>query len=129
MLANWPEICRLMMDKMHETWSIAVVIYKLTMGFAVIGVIFGVFTQETFSAAECDDQLILRKKKAQHLLHHRKMCALYDKMGHTEGDAIDSKTFKEHVKNEDISHWLTALNYDTSDADLMFYLMDTNNDG
>merc|ERR1712087_467688 len=50
MLANWPPICRLMMESMHESWSIFALMYKLIMGVAVIGVIMGVFVQETFRA-------------------------------------------------------------------------------
>merc|ERR1712032_71388 len=85
MLGNWPPICRLMMETMYEPWSIFAIGYKLTMGFAVIGVIFGVFTQETFRAAETDDQLMLRKKKAQAQTHARKMRFFFEKMTFDNG--------------------------------------------
>ncbi|CAK0896479.1 unnamed protein product [Prorocentrum cordatum] len=42
MLANWPEICRFLMEEVHEIFGYFVVGYKLSIGFAVVGVINGV---------------------------------------------------------------------------------------
>merc|ERR1711920_24674 len=94
MLANWPPICRMMMKHMYEAWSFFVVAYKLTLGFAVVGVIMGVFTQETFRAVETDDQLLLRRKAAQSKMHSTKMSFIFDKMKCVfESDTIDMETF------------------------------------
>merc|ERR1712032_1605303 len=90
MLANWPPICRLMME-LWEPWSLIVIAYKLTMGFTVIGIIFGVFTQETFRAAETDDQLMVRKKKAQSKLHAKKMKFLFGKVKRDSRDSVASE--------------------------------------
>jgi hypothetical protein len=129
MLANWPPICRLMMETLHESWSVVVVIYKLTMGFGVIAVISGVFTQATFKAAESDDQLMLRSKAQQTAVHTRKMKMLFSKMTGGTNSEIDLRTFKAFLKDEDIKMWLKAMEYDTSDAALLFYLIDKNGDG
>jgi hypothetical protein len=133
MLANWPPICRLMMDTMHEPWSVFALCYKLVMGFAVIGVIFGVFTQETFRAAETDDMLLLKRKANQNKLHAMKMKNLFQMM---EGEGnedmsggIDVQQFKRVLKHPEFQLWLKAMDYDTSDAELLFYLIDTDGDG
>merc|ERR1719277_2731374 len=130
MLANWPEICRTMMEEMHETWSVFCVIYKLTMGLAVIGVIFGVFTQETFKAAESDDQLMLRKNRKQANLHRSKLQMLFTKMSAQTGKReIDLKVFQKFLQNDEIKHWLKAMDYDTNDAELLFFLLDKDGKG
>ncbi|CAK0800467.1 unnamed protein product [Prorocentrum cordatum] len=133
MLANWPPICRLMMDTMHEPWSVFALCYKLVMGFAVIGVIFGVFTQETFRAAETDDQLLIKRKANQVKMQTMKMQHLFQMMA-TEsnedvGAAIDLQHFKRVLSHPEFQLWLKAMDYDISDAGLLFHLIDADGDG
>merc|ERR1712118_27529 len=47
-MANWTPICRFLMEELHEAFMVPVVLYRLVMGLAVIGVINAVFMQETF---------------------------------------------------------------------------------
>merc|ERR1712037_52772 len=130
MLANWPPICRMMGKHMNEAWSFVVVVYKLTLGFAVVGVIMGVFTQETFRAAETDDQLLLRRKAAQSKMHSTKMKLLFNKMRRVfESDTIDMETFATMLANKEVQMWLKALDYDASDAYMLFQLIDKDGDG
>jgi len=130
MLGNWPEICRLMMETMHEAWSVFVLGYKLVMGVAVIGVIMGVFTQETFRAAESDDTLMVKRKAAQTKIHNSKMEALFQKMANKDANAyVDSSLFEKVLKCPDMRMWLRAMDYDVSDAALIFYMIDKDGDG
>lgn len=130
MLANWPVICRLMMETMDEVWSVFVIFYKLLMGVAVIGVIMGVFTQETFRAADSDDQLMIRNKDKQDKKHLAKMKALFEKMTkNSECATVDSALFEKILKSPEMRLWLKAMDYDISDASLLFYLIDSNDNG
>jgi len=130
MLANWPPICRLMMESMSEIWSAFVVGYKLFMGVAVIGVIMGVFTQETFRAADIDDEVMIRRKATQARIHKTKMRALFQKMNkRSNGTDVDLALFENVLSSPDMRLWLKAMDYDVSDASLLFYLIDTNGDG
>jgi len=113
---------------MHEVFSVVCVVYKLTMGVAVIGVISGVFIQETFEAAQSDDQTLLRKRKQKAHLQNLKLQRLVDIMV-PAGGSIDMKAFKRVLRNEEVQHWLKAMDYESSDAELLFYLMDQNQDG
>ena len=45
-----------------EWYSIFSVAYKLIVGFAAVGIINGVFMQETFKVAASDDKLMMRQK-------------------------------------------------------------------
>merc|ERR1711988_1029879 len=98
------------------------------MGVAVIGVISGVFIQESLEASQGDDQLLLRKRKQKAHLQNMQMQRLFGSMA-LEAGGIDIKTFKRALRNEEVKHWLNALDYDSSDAELLFYLIDQNQDG
>lgn len=47
-LANWPTAARILQENVTEWYSIFSVAYKLIVGFAAVGIINGVFMQETF---------------------------------------------------------------------------------
>merc|ERR1719218_333567 len=47
-LANWPPVTRLLAEEVSEWFMLLCVAHKITVGFAVIGVINGVILQETF---------------------------------------------------------------------------------
>merc|ERR1719428_1605785 len=65
MLANWPTVCRFLMEEVHEVFGWLVVAYKLLVGFGVVGVINGVFIQETFSVAQSDEYIMIRSRLRQ----------------------------------------------------------------
>merc|ERR1712176_988638 len=55
-LGNWPPVARILQESVNELWIIFSITHKLTIGFAVIGVINGVFMHETFKVASSDDR-------------------------------------------------------------------------
>merc|ERR1719174_254421 len=76
-LANWPPVARLLAEEVSEWFSVLCVLHKLTVGFAVVGVINGVVFQETFQVARTDDVVMVRqRRRAQHALQ-QKMGALF----------------------------------------------------
>jgi len=118
------------MESMHEGWSVFALGYKLFMGVAVIGVIMGVFTQETFRAADTDDQLMIRRKASQAKTHSTKMKSLFQKMAKNGKDSnVDAALFQQVLKSPDMRLWLKAMDYDVNDASLLFYLIDKDGDG
>merc|ERR1740130_1431033 len=62
-LANWPPVTRLLAEEVSEWFMLFCLIHKLTLGFAVIGVINGVIMQETFKVASTDDMVMVRQRK------------------------------------------------------------------
>merc|ERR1712032_1485843 len=127
-------VMRFMMENMSELWAIFFTIYFLVMSVAVLGVVQGVFTQETFQAAEEDDTLMLRRKNVQHEVHKRKMMFLFEKMTRStcpaDDDLIDEAQFETFLrKHTDFQTWLHAMDIDTSDASLLFELIDEEGNG
>merc|ERR1712228_800514 len=48
-LGNWPPVARILQENVDEFYVAFSILHKLTIGFAVIGVINGVFMQETMN--------------------------------------------------------------------------------
>ncbi|CAE7818491.1 Cacna1i, partial [Symbiodinium sp. CCMP2592] len=76
-LGNWPPVCRLLSEKVSEWFMLLCVLHKLVIGFAVVGVINGVFIQETFKVASSDNQIMMRQKERSSNLHEMKMRQLF----------------------------------------------------
>jgi len=123
-LANWPPICRLLVNNVSEWWMIFCLLHKLTMGFAVIGVINGVLMQETFRVAHTDDNVMVREKQRAMRVHTTKMKALFDDAD-TSGDGkLDIEEFKAILLDSDVKIWLAAMDLDASDAEELFEMLD-----
>merc|ERR1712232_996528 len=98
--------------------------HKLTIGFAVIGVINGVFMQETFNVASSDDQLMMRQRERAAKLHTKKMKALFEAADESGDGFLDYDEFMTIITKPEVKSWLAAQQLDVSDAELMFVLMD-----
>ncbi|OLP85717.1 Sodium channel protein type 4 subunit alpha [Symbiodinium microadriaticum] len=62
-LANYSGITRSLMENVSAWFAVAILIYKLVVGFAVLKVITGIFIQQTMRVANEDDELLLLQKK------------------------------------------------------------------
>ncbi|CAE7491913.1 SCN4A [Symbiodinium sp. CCMP2456] len=128
-LANWPPVCRLLMEEVSEWWMIFCLFHKLTMGFAVVGVINGVLMQETFKVAHMDDTVMVREKQRAMRTHVSKMSALFHDAD-TSGDGrLDIEEFKTILQHYEVKIWLAAMDLDVSDVEELFDMLDTGGDG
>jgi len=71
-LGNWPPMSRILSEHVSEFFMFFGVLHKLTVGFAFVGVVNGVFMQETFKVAATDDGIMLRAKKLMIKTHMKK---------------------------------------------------------
>merc|ERR1712046_424827 len=108
-LANWPPICRLLSEKWSEWFMLLAMLHKLSIGFAVIGVINGVLMQETFKVANSDDGIMERQKKRAGRLHREKMKKLFS-VGDANVDLkVDKDEFECLVREPYVKSWLHAM--------------------
>jgi len=127
-LANWPPVCRLLLENVSEWFMIICIFHKLTVGFAVIGIINGVFIQETFRVAANDDFIMMHEKDWQQKTHSRKMRRLFE-AGDASGDGyLDRKEFLALLDHAEARIWLSSMDLDPSDGDALFSFMDRDND-
>ncbi|CAK0831028.1 unnamed protein product [Prorocentrum cordatum] len=127
-LANWTPISRFLTENVHEWWMIFLVLYKLTIGFAMIGILNSVFMQETFQATELDNDIMVAKKRRADAAHRKKMMDLFDLADRDHDGTIGRQEFAKMLLEPAIRTWLMSMNLDISDANLLFDLIDDGSD-
>eukprot|EP00930_Biecheleria_cincta_P042215 TRINITY_DN29036_c0_g1_i1.p1 TRINITY_DN29036_c0_g1~~TRINITY_DN29036_c0_g1_i1.p1 ORF type:complete len:530 (+),score=82.72 TRINITY_DN29036_c0_g1_i1:44-1591(+) len=128
-LANWPPVCRLLVDNVSEWFMPFCIMHKVTMGFAVIGVINGVLMQETFKVASNDNAVMIRNKQRSMALYAQKFRHFF-READTSGDGrMDLDEFSAVMKHEELRVWLAACELDVTDVRAVFNLLDYQGDG
>jgi hypothetical protein len=122
-LANWPPICRFLTDNLHEGWMVFAVAYKLSFGFAVVGVINAVFVQETFNVASTDDSIMVKRKQRAANTHRTKMERLFKRVDSDGNGRVSMREFGRVLRDKSIQTWLESMDLDASNADLLFTLI------
>mmetsp|Transcript_46258 Transcript_46258/g.107572 ORF Transcript_46258/g.107572 Transcript_46258/m.107572 type:complete len:578 (+) Transcript_46258:61-1794(+) len=133
-MANWPPICRLLMENVSELWMVPTLLHKLTVGFAVIGVINGVFMQETFKVAATDDTIMVRQKQKAVNMHKKKMKLLFETADETGDGQLSLEEFRALLQGDAktsqwIKLWLASMDLDVSDVDTLYHLIDDGDGG
>merc|ERR1712032_706174 len=122
-LANWPIICRFLVDEVHEILGIFCVLYKLSIGFAVVAVINGVFIQESFTVATNDEYIMIRKRMRQARQSTQRIERFFS-LADTDGDGTLTKLeLKDMLENTVVRTWLEAMELKCTDSDMLFQLI------
>jgi len=128
-LANWPPVTRLLAEEVTEWFMLICVIHKLTIGFAVVGVINGVIMQETFQVAATDDMLMVRKKQKQADLMKMKMIQLFEALDHSDDASLGYEEFQIISHVPEVKSWLASMDIETDDLPTLFELIDHDGNG
>merc|ERR1711966_149832 len=115
-LGNWPPVARLLSEHVTEWFAVLCVAHKLTIGFAVIGVINGVILQETFKVAATDDLIMVRQKRRQARTTRDKMTRLFRDLDVTGDGNIEFEEFKLIAQDPDVKTWLASMDIETDDV-------------
>jgi hypothetical protein len=124
-LANWPPIIRVLAESVNEWFFLFGVVHKLTMGFALLGVVNGVFMQETFKVAAQDDTIMVRQKERQVKSHKKKMRKFFLEADDDGSGSMSQDEFVENLSVPALKTWLAAQDLDTSDLKKLFHAIDT----
>merc|ERR1719498_1449333 len=114
-LANWPPVTRLLSEEVSEWFMILCLIHKITIGFAVIGVINGVILQETFKVAQTDDMVMVRQKKRATAILRKKMTLLFEALDNSGDGELDYEEFATISEIPEVKTWLAAMEIETED--------------
>merc|ERR1719456_1865831 len=112
-LANWPPVTRLLTEEVSEWFMLVCVVHKLTVGFAVIGVINGVILQETFKVASTDNVIMVRQKQRAQKNMRQKMEALFNTLDVSRDGTLAFEEFKLIADHPEIKAWLQAMDVET----------------
>merc|ERR1712050_14504 len=100
-------------------------VYKLTVGFAIVKVISGVFLHETFSVAASDEELMTIKKTRAIQRHKACMQKVFSDADKNHDGSLTREEFKKFFKSQSQKTLFAAMELDASDADLLFdFLVD-----
>jgi len=127
-LANWPVISRTLYENVNEWFILVAIIHKITIGFAVVGVINGVFIQETFTIASLDDDTMVMQRERQVQMHAQKMRLLFEQADESGDGFLTFAEFQKVAEDPRIGSWLSAMGLDLNNATLAFELMDDGDD-
>jgi hypothetical protein len=128
-LANWPPVARLLVEDVSEWFMLGVLLHKLTIGFAVLGVINGVILQETFKASSMDDVLMVRQHLRAEKHMRRKMESLFEALDADLDGVISRDDFETIDDHPEIKAWLSTMGIDCNDVTTLFKLLDVDGDG
>jgi voltage-gated sodium channel len=128
-LANWPPVCRLLVENVSEWFMVFFVSHKLSIGFAVIGVINGVFMQETFKVASTDDSIMMRQKEREVKTYAEKMDRLFKAADESGDGELDQDEFHKILEDREIVTWLASMELPVRDAASLFDLLDSGGSG
>ncbi|CAE7340371.1 scn4ab [Symbiodinium pilosum] len=123
-LANYSGITRSLMENVSAWFAVAILIYKLVVGFAVLKVITGIFIQQTMRVANEDDELLLLQKKRLVDSHAKGVGMLFRELDEDGSGALDEQEFKRALKDPRFKIWMAALDLQSSDAENLFKLLD-----
>jgi hypothetical protein len=128
-LANWPPICRLLVEEVSEWFMLFCLMHKLTIGFAVIGVINGVFMQETFKVAQTDDIIMVRQKEKAMKTFRDNMTFLFTGLDDSQDGMVSLEEFCKLGDYPQVKNWLASMEIRVDDLEAMFHIMDEDNSG
>mmetsp|Transcript_35630 Transcript_35630/g.82275 ORF Transcript_35630/g.82275 Transcript_35630/m.82275 type:complete len:553 (-) Transcript_35630:32-1690(-) len=129
-LGNWPPVCRLLAERVSEWFMLLCILHKLVIGFAVVGVINGVFIQETFKVASSDNQIMMRQKERSSNLHEMKMRQLFLEADNDQDGLVSREEWRALVSHPAVQLWLGSMDLDADDGDGLYDLiLDADKDG
>merc|ERR1712084_99923 len=100
------------MGNVSEWFIVFGIVHKMTIGFAVIGVINGVFIQETFKAVATDDTIMMKRKEKAKACHKKKISRLFDVLDTDKDGYVNLKEMQTIWHNESIKLWLSSMEFD-----------------
>eukprot|EP00812_Abedinium_dasypus_P011494 NODE_504_length_1516_cov_311.971253.p1 GENE.NODE_504_length_1516_cov_311.971253~~NODE_504_length_1516_cov_311.971253.p1 ORF type:complete len:442 (-),score=157.22 NODE_504_length_1516_cov_311.971253:177-1304(-) len=123
-LSNWMAATRVLQDNVNEWFGLFMVCYKLTVGFAVVKVISGVFLHETFRVAASDDDLMIMQKRRAMEKHKTKMMKLLREADESSDNLVTRGELNAMLSDPNMKIWLAAQDVEVNDADILFDFLD-----
>jgi hypothetical protein len=123
-LGNWAPPSRVLLENVNEWFMLLTVLIKLIVGFAIVGIINGIFIQETFKVAETDDHLLLMQKERTDKNHFKKMKRFFEMADTSKDGLLSQEEFVTMLKDDTVRMWMAAQGLDAgSDIDTVFELL------
>lgn len=128
-LGNWVPVARLLQENVSELFVVFSILHKVIFGFACIGVVNGVFMQETLKVAQSDDVIMMRDAERNGSVHRKKMQDFFEYADLSGDGTITAAEWSQVLSNPKAKMWFAGQGLSVKDAGLIFRMMDTDRDG
>merc|ERR1719375_1397961 len=128
-MGNFPPIVWLLSEKVTGWFVLFCLMHKLTVGFAVIGVINAVFIQETFKVANQDNYILMLQRERADANFAQKMKLLFQHADDDGNATLSLSEFHALVNEPAVKVWLSSLGLCTRDTENLFKLIDHDANG
>lgn len=128
-LGNFAPPARMLQEHVSQFMVFFNVFHKVTFGFACVGVVNGVFMQETFKVAQNDDSMMMRSVQTRKALHRKKMHDFFQYADNSGDGSVTKDEWTYVLSNEKAQDWFAGQGLTVDDAGLLFDLIETSGDG
>eukprot|EP00747_Dinoflagellata_sp_TGD_P068325 gnl/TRDRNA2_/TRDRNA2_155664_c0_seq1.p1 gnl/TRDRNA2_/TRDRNA2_155664_c0~~gnl/TRDRNA2_/TRDRNA2_155664_c0_seq1.p1 ORF type:complete len:673 (+),score=90.59 gnl/TRDRNA2_/TRDRNA2_155664_c0_seq1:105-2123(+) len=123
-MANWVPSCRLLVDNVSQWFGLFFIIYRCVFCFALLSVIGAVFISETMRVAASDkDVAIIKKTRAKEALMYQ-LRLVFNELDASGDGHVPWSEFKKAMDDDRMKTWLSALEIDVRDLELLFKMLD-----
>jgi len=123
-LGNWVPACRLLMENVSEWYALFFIVYKLAVGFAMLGVIRGVFLHETFKVAHSDDEVMVMQKRRSSQIFVEKLRLLFIELDDSGDGFVSWEEFDAVISTDRVTEYLSALDLEVGEVHELFKMLD-----
>merc|ERR1719235_1871480 len=123
-LANWVPPCRMLMEDVSGWWAIFFVIYKMSVGFAVLKVITAVFIQQTMKVASSDREIMITNKTRAAAKYAENLRSIFADMDQDGSGQLSVEEFKDALQNPKMKSFLAALELEVNESRNLFQMLD-----
>jgi len=126
-LGNFVPVLRYLTNNVSELYGHALLVYKVTAGYAMMRVIGAVFLRETYKTADDDEELQSVQRRRNHMNIAKKIDQFVLESDESNDGIIQRSEFQQMLNIPQMKSWLSQQDIDVSDANLVFDLLDTDN--
>eukprot|EP00812_Abedinium_dasypus_P013263 NODE_676_length_1411_cov_340.638643.p1 GENE.NODE_676_length_1411_cov_340.638643~~NODE_676_length_1411_cov_340.638643.p1 ORF type:complete len:413 (+),score=153.89 NODE_676_length_1411_cov_340.638643:3-1241(+) len=124
-LANWGPPCWLLTNHVNENWFLFFLIYKCSVGFAVVQVILSVFIQQTFKVAARDERVMIHEKESASKAYYSNLENLFRFLD-TSGDGLLTyDELQDIVNSREVGTWFASVGLELDEITDLFEMLDT----
>lgn len=128
-LGNWVPVARLLQEQVSGFMVIFSIAHKVSLGFACVGVVNGVFMQETFKVTQSDDAMLMRGAENRRKMHIKKMAEFLQYTDNSGDGKISDIEWTDCLKNQHVHHWFSGQGLGLGEAGRLFRHLETDGDG
>eukprot|EP00928_Gymnodinium_smaydae_P002318 TRINITY_DN10828_c0_g4_i1.p1 TRINITY_DN10828_c0_g4~~TRINITY_DN10828_c0_g4_i1.p1 ORF type:complete len:703 (+),score=111.77 TRINITY_DN10828_c0_g4_i1:45-2153(+) len=125
---DWQDVSR----PLHRVSSFLTLCFGFFIGFtnlAVMNVVTGMFLQNAIFQAQQDQDNLIQMQLREKAAYVKRLKKLFEKFDSSKDGQISLTEFETHLEDDHMKAFLESFEIDTSDAWLLFRLLDTDSGG